>query len=569
MPGSKGSGGLLAHSLSLLSGASGNIDNQSADLSSSSSTCHDEKAENVTDSNAHSEIGSSRSTDNDVAFLECYECGGIVCPRTQRYCPSCLDPLQASRPTVITTPSSSSTSSSSSSSVMDAACDGGHKSSDASLGKLKKNDIGSSLDPNSGTETVTATTAEMEMFYVGDIAYFCNKAYQEVTKGRIIQFICDSDTSLSETAKSRKSKTTTSSNKRNNNDDEFAVDGVTALASSNMSVRMRYEDPTWAFERYDEVHPLSAISRDIDRLSASIGKRSRALRRILEPTMKATYHYNHSYINNSNAEETNSNNNSVATAITTMPTKRSKRRVEVVKAEQEDAEGKGGEDAPMDTYSTNIITHLPSGTLSIDSNTPTTDTASASAVATTTNDATALAPTKRSLPRRLSAFKLPRRIHALFHSGGDPSRFKQANIEVLSSDPPVYKIKKFLTKEELSFFTDYCAKQCTSFENSFTENEAGDAVISEERTSTYKWFGKAANKTVCLIEKKAADFVGLSVDHVEPLQVVSYTEGQLFGEHHDAGIIRVYIYVSFIMIYNFATYCICVYSRHSARRRIA
>ena len=39
-----------------------------------------------------------------------------------------------------------------------------------------------------------------------------------------------------------------------------------------------------------------------------------------------------------------------------------------------------------------------------------------------------------------------------------------------------------------------------------------------------------------MIEAKAASFLGMDKDHIEPLQVVSYTKGQHFAEHHDAGV---------------------------------
>jgi prolyl 4-hydroxylase len=38
-----------------------------------------------------------------------------------------------------------------------------------------------------------------------------------------------------------------------------------------------------------------------------------------------------------------------------------------------------------------------------------------------------------------------------------------------------------------------------------------------------------------LIEDRAATLVGLPSAHVEPLQIVSYTKGQYFNLHHDAG----------------------------------
>ena len=139
-------------------------------------------------------------------------------------------------------------------------------------------------------------------------------------------------------------------------------------------------------------------------------------------------------------------------------------------------------------------------------------------------------PRKRQ--RRVMTFKLPRRIFTIFYGEGLP---RSRTIEVLHEFPRVYKISNFLRKDQLSYFDQLCRSKSTEFQHSFTEDSSGAEVISEERTSRYKSFVKQENKIISLIEKKAADVVGLSVDCVEPLQLVMYSAGQFFGEHHDAG----------------------------------
>ena len=137
----------------------------------------------------------------------------------------------------------------------------------------------------------------------------------------------------------------------------------------------------------------------------------------------------------------------------------------------------------------------------------------------------------RKRPRRILPFTLPRRIKALFFGKPPPM---PRNVEVLLREPKVFKIRNFLGKEELKYF-DIVTRRHESFQNSFTETTSGKEVLSSERTSTFKWFAKTENKTISVVEKKAADFVGLSVENVEPLQLVAYTKGQYFKEHHDAG----------------------------------
>ena len=67
------------------------------------------------------------------------------------------------------------------------------------------------------------------------------------------------------------------------------------------------------------------------------------------------------------------------------------------------------------------------------------------------------------------------------------------------------------------------------------ENENCEEVISEERTSQYVYVNKGQTAEVRSLEERAADICGMDVSGVEPLQIVSYTKGQKFETHHDAG----------------------------------
>jgi len=59
------------------------------------------------------------------------------------------------------------------------------------------------------------------------------------------------------------------------------------------------------------------------------------------------------------------------------------------------------------------------------------------------------------------------------------------------------------------------------------------AQLGDERTSISLALPKAADATLRAIESRAAELVGLPSDHVEPLQVVYYSEGARFDLHHD------------------------------------
>jgi hypothetical protein len=135
---------------------------------------------------------------------------------------------------------------------------------------------------------------------------------------------------------------------------------------------------------------------------------------------------------------------------------------------------------------------------------------------------------------RIVKFKIPNRVQSLFFK---KSLNTNRNFVILHENPRIYKIRNFLSKQQLLYFDNYCANRKECFERSFTEDQYGKEVISIERTSRYKWFTKSENKFISEIEKKAADVIDMFVDHVEPLQVVSYTKGQRFNEHHDAGVL--------------------------------
>ena len=134
--------------------------------------------------------------------------------------------------------------------------------------------------------------------------------------------------------------------------------------------------------------------------------------------------------------------------------------------------------------------------------------------------------------RRVVEFKLPTRIRFLFFAL--ESKMNR-NTEILNEFPRVYKLKNFLSKEQLLYFDKLCSNKSTQYKRSFTEDEYGTELISPDRTSRFLCFERRENRYISLIEKKAADLVGLSVDNVEPIQLVAYSGGEYFNIHHDAG----------------------------------
>jgi hypothetical protein len=146
--------------------------------------------------------------------------------------------------------------------------------------------------------------------------------------------------------------------------------------------------------------------------------------------------------------------------------------------------------------------------------------------------------TDSSRPRRNAAsLTLPQRMQSLFYGDPDvlvlPKKF-----EVLHRNPNIYLVRDFLTASEIAYFDKVCTVHAKAFKASFTQDDHNKEVVSEERTSTHIHLSKAQHASVRTVESRAADLVGLHSQHVEPLQIVSYRNGQKFNVHHDAGTLQ-------------------------------
>jgi hypothetical protein len=146
-------------------------------------------------------------------------------------------------------------------------------------------------------------------------------------------------------------------------------------------------------------------------------------------------------------------------------------------------------------------------------------------------DATVDEPRRSS---RVPTRELPRRYKSLFYNvDGEPHLSNK--FEKLHDSPNVYLVKDFLTQGELDFLDRHVTAFQKTFKASFTEGEDCSKLVSEERTSTFIHIEKGKNAAIRRIESKAAELIGMTGEFVEPLQIVSYTQGQKFELHHDAG----------------------------------
>jgi hypothetical protein len=141
-------------------------------------------------------------------------------------------------------------------------------------------------------------------------------------------------------------------------------------------------------------------------------------------------------------------------------------------------------------------------------------------------------PTARNVTK--SAFT--ERIRSLFFSGAPADAVRSAasrKLHPVHNDPNIYVVPHFLTPRELDHFDELITARRAAFKHSHTDSSSGEQLVVEERTSISLPLPKALDAVIRAIESRAADLVGLPADHVEPLQVVHYTNGARFDMHHD------------------------------------
>jgi prolyl 4-hydroxylase len=110
-------------------------------------------------------------------------------------------------------------------------------------------------------------------------------------------------------------------------------------------------------------------------------------------------------------------------------------------------------------------------------------------------------------------------------------------LKIVHKSPNVFVMDDFLTHSELS----YCATLFDDdkrFSKSFLDTSDNQTIYQQDqRTSSFCSLTKLQNAHVASIERRASDFLGVSVEQLEPLQLVRYRVGEFFGIHHDLGIL--------------------------------
>lgn len=116
-----------------------------------------------------------------------------------------------------------------------------------------------------------------------------------------------------------------------------------------------------------------------------------------------------------------------------------------------------------------------------------------------------------------------------------PLMFGKLKLKQVHSSPNIYVIDDFLSASELRYCDSLIESQ-QKFRKSFVDNEQ-HSTLDEQRTSTFLSLQKLQNANVASMERRAAELLGLTVEQIEPLQLVRYRIGEFFGIHHDMGVL--------------------------------
>ena len=99
---------------------------------------------------------------------------------------------------------------------------------------------------------------------------------------------------------------------------------------------------------------------------------------------------------------------------------------------------------------------------------------------------------------------------------------------ILSFDPSITYIKNFISQEEAEHLIKLGEekKQQSMVDDS-------NPIQTEMRSSNSAFLNKSQDNIVKSIEKRAANYLKINRDRLEPLQVVIYTNKQEYRPHHD------------------------------------
>lgn len=102
-------------------------------------------------------------------------------------------------------------------------------------------------------------------------------------------------------------------------------------------------------------------------------------------------------------------------------------------------------------------------------------------------------------------------------------------MNLLSEDPKIYTIDKFLSDEECQHFIDISREK---FQRSLVTSNEGN-FASTQRTSQNYWLPHDKDEITLRIAKKIAVLVNYPLDNAEMYQIIYYTKNQQYYNHCD------------------------------------
>lgn len=111
----------------------------------------------------------------------------------------------------------------------------------------------------------------------------------------------------------------------------------------------------------------------------------------------------------------------------------------------------------------------------------------------------------------------------------EPLRIDEDKI-IYNDDPLVYVIENFISEEECAHFVQ------TSSQNLERAKTIGgkDGIYHMNRTGMNCWVAHSQSNTTMQVGQRIADLVGFPLKNAESYQVVYYTGGTQYNDHHDA-----------------------------------
>ncbi|GAB2297528.1 Probable prolyl 4-hydroxylase 7 [Dionaea muscipula] len=113
----------------------------------------------------------------------------------------------------------------------------------------------------------------------------------------------------------------------------------------------------------------------------------------------------------------------------------------------------------------------------------------------------------------------------------EPARFDPTRVTQLSWAPRAFIFKEFLTGEECDHLIQLAKDKLEK--SMVADNESGESVESEVRTSSGMFLRKAQDDVVARIEARIAAWTFLPIENGEAIQILHYEHGQKYEPHYD------------------------------------